>query len=700
MKRPLNPTSRRKRPCRTPRIAAAILLTALTAIAAPKARADEGMWLPSLIGERIDDMRAKGFRLTAEDIYSVNEASMKDAVVLFNGGCTGELISPEGLLVTNHHCGYGAIQGHSTVEHDYLTHGFWARDRSEELPNEGLWVRRLVRMEEVTDRLAAGETAEKICEEAAEKGRYRTAIEQMYYGNQQFLFVYEQFDDVRLVGAPPSSIGKFGGDTDNWMWPRHTGDFSLFRIYAGPDNAPADYSEDNVPFRPRRSLAISTRGLREGDFTFIYGFPGQTRQYVLSDAVDYLLNRGNPHKIALRTMRLDIMSEEQAKDADTRIRYASKHASVANAWKKWQGESRGLERLGTLGKKREQESRFDRWAASHPQYTGLLGWMKALYAKLEPYAFARDYYNEAYRAVELSRFASAVRRMPVSKRAAAARAFYKDYSPSIDRRIAERMLGQYLENVPQEFRPEAFVRTVDSLGGVREFVDDLFGNSLFTAPERFERMTAGDSATAQAAIEADPAVRLADAFDAVYRDRIFGRYRDLSASIASLYRTYMRGLMEMEPDAVFYPDANLTLRVSYGRMEGYKPLDGVYYTPQTTLEGIMEKDDPTVYDYNIPQRLRDLYASKDYGRWAVDGTVPVAFLATNHTTGGNSGSPVLNGRGELVGLNFDRTWESTMSDIEFDPSKCRNIAVDIRYVLFLIDKVGGAGYLLDEMDIR
>ena len=700
MKRPLNPTSRRKRPCRMPRIAAAILLTALTAIAAPKARADEGMWLPSLIGERIDDMRAKGFRLTAEDIYSVNKASMKDAIVLFNGGCTGELISPEGLLVTNHHCGYGAIQGHSTVEHDYLTHGFWARDRSEELPNEGLWVRRLVRMEEVTDRLAAGETAEKICEEAAEKGRYRTAIEQMYYGNQQFLFVYEQFDDVRLVGAPPSSIGKFGGDTDNWMWPRHTGDFSLFRIYAGPDNAPADYSEDNVPFRPRRSLAISTRGLREGDFTFIYGFPGQTQQYVLSDAVDYLLNRGNPHKIALRTMRLDIMSEEQAKDADTRIRYASKHASVANAWKKWQGESRGLERLGTLGKKREQESRFDRWAASHPQYTGLLGWMKALYAELEPYAFARDYYNEAYRAVELSRFASAVRRMPVSKRAAAARAFYKDYSPSIDRRIAERMLGQYLENVPQEFRPEAFVRTVDSLGGVREFVDDLFGNSLFTAPERFERMTAGDSATAQAAIEADPAVRLADAFDAVYRDRIFGRYRDLSASIASLYRIYMRGLMEMEPDAVFYPDANLTLRVSYGRMEGYKPLDGVYYTPQTTLEGIMEKDDPTVYDYNIPQRLRDLYASKDYGRWAVDGTVPVAFLATNHTTGGNSGSPVLNGRGELVGLNFDRTWESTMSDIEFDPAKCRNIAVDIRYVLFLIDKVGGAGYLLDEMDIR
>ena len=296
MKRPLNPTSRRKRPCRMPRIAAAILLTALTAIAAPKARADEGMWLPSLIGERIDDMRAKGFRLTAEDIYSVNEASMKDAVVLFNGGCTGELISPEGLLVTNHHCGYGAIQGHSTVEHDYLTHGFWARDRSEELPNEGLWVRRLVRMEEVTDRLAAGETAEKICEEAAEKGRYRTAIEQMYYGNQQFLFVYEQFDDVRLVGAPPSSIGKFGGDTDNWMWPRHTGDFSLFRIYADRENRPAKFSRENVPYRPARYFPVSTKGIREGDFTMIYGFPGNTQQYVTADAVAYVVERSDPMK--------------------------------------------------------------------------------------------------------------------------------------------------------------------------------------------------------------------------------------------------------------------------------------------------------------------------------------------------------------------------------------------------------------------
>ena len=419
------------------------LLAAL--MLAPALRADRGMWLPALIGTRIKDMRSKGFRLSAEDIYSVNKASLKDAVVLFNGGCTGELVSGEGLLLTNHHCGYGAIQSHSSVRHDYLTDGFWAMNRSEELPNPGLYVSFLVRMEDVTAQVLDGVrddlpearrdslirfNAARVADAAVRGTDCRADVEPFFYGNQYFLFVYRNYTDVRLVAAPPSSIGKFGGDTDNWMWPRHTGDFSLFRIYAGPDNAPADYSKDNVPFRPRRSLAISMRGLREGDFTFIYGFPGQTQQYVLSDAVDYLLNRGNPHKIALRTMRLDIMSEEQAKDADTRIRYASKHASVANAWKKWQGESRGLERLGTLGKKREQESRFDRWAASHPQYTGLLGWMKALYAELEPYAFARDYYNEAYRAVELSRFASAVRRMPVSKRAAAARAFYKDYSPS------------------------------------------------------------------------------------------------------------------------------------------------------------------------------------------------------------------------------------------------------------------------------
>ena len=689
-----------------------VLLLLAALLSAPQLRADKGMWLPSLIGSRIKDMKAKGFRLTAEDIYSVNEASLKDAVVLFNGGCTGELISDEGLLLTNHHCGYSAIQSHSSVEHDYLTHGFWAMNRQEELPNPKLYVSFLVRMDDVTDRvlkgvkddLPVGKRDEKIrsnidgvIAEATRGTRYKADVESFFYGNQYFLFVYENFTDVRLVGAPPSSVGKFGGDTDNWMWPRHTGDFSLFRIYADSENRPADYSPDNVPYRPRRSLAISTEGLKEGDFTFIYGFPGTTKQYILSDEVDYILNRSNPHKIGLRTMRLDIMSEEQAKSVATRIQYASKHAGVANAWKKWQGESKGLARLGTLENKREAERRFQQWADAHPAYADVLPQMHGLYAELAPYAFARDYYAEAYGAVELTRFASRLVRAGAGQREAMAREFYKDYSPVIDARIAKKTWGEYLRNVPQEFLPEAFAQAVAGAGGVDAAVEKLFAESRLTDSVRFAAWLSLDEASRQAALEADPATAMAAAFDGVYLERIAGPYRDLNARIAALYRIYMRGLMEMEPDAVFYPDANLTLRVSYGRMEGYKPLDGVYYTPQTTLEGIMEKDNPDIYDYDIPQRLRDLYAGKDYGRWAVDGTVPVAFLATNHTTGGNSGSPVLNGRGELVGLNFDRTWESTMSDIEFDPAKCRNIAVDIRYVLFLIDKVGGAGYLLDEM---
>ena len=367
------------------------LLTLLTALFILPALADEGMWLPSLISSRIDDMRAKGFRLTAEDIYSVNQASMKDAVVLFNGGCTGELISPEGLLLTNHHCGYDAIQRHSTVEHDYLTNGFWALSRAEELPNEKLWVRFLVRMEEVTDRIAAGETAGEIVRKAeAEGASYKAAVEQMYYGNQQFLFVYEQFDDVRLVAAPPSSIGKFGGDTDNWIWPRHTGDFSMFRVYASKDNKPAAYSPENVPYRPKKHFTISTKGVKEGDFTMIYGFPGNTQEYILSDAVAYIAERSDPAKIAIRTGRLGIISKAQESDPALRIFYAARHASIANAWKKWQGEVLGIERRGTVASKRAYEEAFDAWAQDKPRYRDVVAQLKAEYARIADPYFARE----------------------------------------------------------------------------------------------------------------------------------------------------------------------------------------------------------------------------------------------------------------------------------------------------------------------
>ena len=685
------------------------ILTVLTAVFASLAAvADEGMWLPSLIGERIKDMRSKGFRLTAEDIYSVNKASMKDAVVLFGRGCTGEIVSAEGLLLTNHHCGYGAIQSHSTLDHDYLTYGFWARSRDEELPNERLTVRILVRMEDVTDRIAAGADKLKLIQAARAEGPgYDASVEEMYYGNQSFLFVYQEFSDVRLVGAPPSSIGKFGGDTDNWIWPRHTGDFSVFRIYAGRDNNPTAYSPDNVPYRPRRHFAISTRGVKEGDFTMIYGFPGSTQQYILSDAVDYVQNLSDPMKIDLRTRRLDIISAAQEADPKVRIQYAAKHAGIANAWKKWQGEVAGLKRMNTLAAKRDYERRFAEWAADKPEYAGLLDSMRAAYARgREPY-FHQELLSESIRSLELyplvrhGVLSSSWRRGEdnaiAEQRRIKRAAFLKDYDPAVDRALVKSALRGFADYCPEGFSAEAQAE-IDRHGGMDAYADYVFDHTRMLLPqEEIERL---DSA----AVVSDPIYRFVVLFDGKRAPEYYRRNLSNISDIERWYRPYLRALRAFDPDRAFFPDANLTLRVAYGTVAGYEYADGEYHTPQTTLDGIIAKDNPEIYDYDIPQRLRDLYASKEYGRWGVeiDGrrTVPVCFLASNQTTGGNSGSPVLNGRGELIGINFDRTWRSTMSDIAFDPTICRNIAVDIRYVLFVIDKVGGAGYLIDEMEVR
>ena len=685
------------------------ILTVLTAVFASLAAvADEGMWLPSLIGERIKDMRSKGFRLTAEDIYSVNKASMKDAVVLFGRGCTGEIVSAEGLLLTNHHCGYGAIQSHSTLDHDYLTYGFWARSRDEELPNERLTVRILVRMEDVTDRIAAGADKLKLIQAARAEGPgYDASVEEMYYGNQSFLFVYQEFSDVRLVGAPPSSIGKFGGDTDNWIWPRHTGDFSVFRIYAGRDNNPAAYSPDNVPYRPRRHFAISTRGVKEGDFTMIYGFPGSTQQYILSDAVDYVQNLSDPMKIDLRTRRLDIISAAQEADPKVRIQYAAKHAGIANAWKKWQGEVAGLKRMNTLAAKRDYERRFAEWAADKPEYAGLLDSMRAAYARgREPY-FHQELLSESIRSLELyplvrhGVLSSSWRRGEddaiAEQRRIKRAAFLKDYDPAVDRALVKSALRGFADYCPEGFSAEAQAE-IDRHGGMDAYADYVFDHTRMLLPqEEIERL---DSA----AVVSDPIYRFVVLFDGKRAPEYYRRNLSNISDIERWYRPYLRALRAFDPDRAFFPDANLTLRVAYGTVAGYEYADGEYHTPQTTLDGIIAKDNPEIYDYDIPQRLRDLYASKEYGRWGVeiDGrrTVPVCFLASNQTTGGNSGSPVLNGRGELIGINFDRTWRSTMSDIAFDPTICRNIAVDIRYVLFVIDKVGGAGFVIDVLAVR
>ena len=709
MKRPLNPTSRRKRPCRMPRIAAAILLTALTAIAAPKARADEGMWLPSLIGERIDDMRAKGFRLTAEDIYSVNEASMKDAVVLFNGGCTGELISPEGLLVTNHHCGYGAIQGHSTVEHDYLTHGFWARDRSEELPNEGLWVRRLVRMEEVTDRLAAGETAEKICEEAAEKGRYRTAIEQMYYGNQQFLFVYEQFDDVRLVGAPPSSIGKFGGDTDNWMWPRHTGDFSMFRIYAGKDNRPAEYSTKNVPHRADEYLRISLDGYDEGDFAMIMGFPGSTQRYMTSYEIDRMLTITNPQRIFIRGERQKILAEDMLASDKVRIQYASKYAQSSNYWKNAMGMSRGIERLDVKRKKQEQERAFQQWAEANSvdgkRYDEALGMIRdAIAASNEAYA-AQQYLNEALqRSVEIMTPASYVI-AAIGKKGKKLedpealkerlRGFYKDYNPATDRRVARRMFELVMEHVKE--LPDVFVAAEGQFDDLDAAVDYLYDNSVFADETRALEFVDRFS---RERLDEDPAALLALSVTGKMLE-LQQAQKEANRNYADGHRLYIEGLMRQYPDRAWAADANFTIRLTYGQVLPYDPADGVTYHYYTTLRGVMEKEDPkNPTEFSVPDKLKELYAAQDFGAYANGrGELPVAFLANLDITGGNSGSPIMNGRGELLGLAFDGNWEAMSGDVAFEPELQRTISVDIRYVLFIIDKFADAGYLVREMTL-
>ena len=636
------------------------------------ARADDGMWLPSLIGQRIGDMQAKGFKLGAEDIYSVNQASLKDAVVLFGRGCTGEIVSSDGLLLTNHHCGYSQIQSHSSVEHDYLKDGFWAMSRDEELTNPGLTVKILQRMEDVTQAVLAGFTEGSMTEswrdsvvkhnadvirkeaEAAGKG-LKASVEAMYYGNQYFLFVYKEFRDVRLVGAPPSSIGKFGGDTDNWMWPRHTGDFSMFRVYAGEDNMPAGYSPENRPYSPKKFFSISTKGVQEGDFTFIYGFPGSTREYIHSSEVEYISEVSDPARIDIRTRRLEIQKRHMAASQKVRIQYSAKCASVANAWKKWQGEVKGVRKMNTVQKKREYERAFELWAAGS-RYEGVTERIAALERELRPYAFARDIYSETAYAVELPK----------------KNLVLKDYDIDIDRESFVVEMEAFLRYVPEEMQPQWFRERLADFGSIEAWSEAMF----------------------RSVDEREMAMEFAERMQEWYLSEIRPQIARLSSEMALEYRTYMRGQMEFEKDRDFFPDANLTLRVAYGRVCGYSPADGTWYKPVSTLKGVMEKDNPDIFDYNIPQTLRDIYARGGY-----EGT-PVCFLANNHTTGGNSGSPVINAEGELIGLNFDRVWEGTMSDIVFDPEVCRNISLDIRYALFVIREIGHAGHLIEEMDLR
>ena len=680
--------------------------------------ADEGMWIPMLLQRNEAAMQKAGMHISAKDIYDINHASLKDAILLFGSGCTGEFVSEEGLLLTNHHCGYSYIVRHSSVEHDYLTNGFWAMTRDQEIPCPGLSVTRLVRMEDVTTQVLEGvddETSEPdrekivakniaaITAKAVEGTHYKAVIKPFYYGNQYFMYINEVFTDVRLVGTPPSNIGKFGGDTDNWMWPRHTGDFSMFRVYA-KDGNPADFSEDNTPYRPLKHLQISLKGVEEGDFTFVFGYPGTTRRYVTHDAVDLAANVVNPVRIALRDIRLAHYNAAMQQSPAQRLKYASRVASIANGWKKWQGESLGIERLHGVEQKLEQEATFRRWAANKPQYRDVLDQLEDNYMRLREVETEWTYFSEAVlasdfmrRTIQLRGIADRGDESSVQKMLDDSRKYFEDFdqhSP-VDEAI---FLETFLYMWERGFAPYMNLSTDSE---VEATLKKIYAKSVLNNPKKLEKLLKMKPEKRAKAIEVDPAVNLfSQAYNFCYSDNKRQTYNQAGDNIQRLMRTYVRGMMEQYPDSNFFPDANLTLRVAYGHVEGFKPKDATYYTAYSTIEGIMEKENPDVYDYRVEPKLKELWQKKDYGQYAnKKGELPVAFIATNHTTGGNSGSPVLNADGQLIGINFDRCWEGTMSDLLFDPAYCRNISLDIRYCLFIIDKFAGARHLVDEMTL-
>ncbi|HZL10050.1 MAG TPA: S46 family peptidase [Prolixibacteraceae bacterium] len=695
--------------------------------------AKEGMWIPTLLNKyNIEEMKQMGFRLTAEDIYSVNRASMKDAVVIFGGGCTGELISDKGLLITNHHCGFDAIQNHSSIEHDYLTDGFWAKNHQEELSNPELSVRFLERMDDVTEKISAdteGKTKDsvaaiitrntkKIVTEASEEGKYEAVVQPLFYGNQYFLYVYQVFEDVRLVGAPPSSIGKFGGDTDNWMWPRHTGDFSLFRIYANKDNQPAKYSADNVPYKPKKFFKISIKGIQPEDFTLVLGYPGRTQEYLPSQAIRQIMEQSDPDKIKIRDLKLNLLSADMDKDAGVRIQYASKYASTSNAWKKWQGEVKGLRRLNAVATKQKFENEFKTWVDSNPdrknRYGEVLPNFEKLFSEIAPYTKANDYYTEiVWRGTDIFSIISVFEKiekhwtsMSFADQQKIQNAiqlkvdeYFREYNRDTDEKIFAALLRLYATDMNSQFLPEYF-KTVMSKTTPEELISKIYRKSVFSDPVKLSALASGLNSKKLKRMSRDPAFKIFTSLKINYETNIEPTYNVLQKQIDENMKTYVAGIMDMNQGKPLWADANKTLRVAYGKVEGYKPMDGVTYDYFTTLKGIMQKDNPAIYDYNVPQALRDLYQKKDYGRYGKDGKMNVCFTASNHTTGGNSGSPVINAEGNLIGVNFDRCWEGTMSDLMFDPDRCRNIVLDIRFALFIIDKLEGAGYLLNEMVIE
>ncbi len=687
-----------------------------------------GMWIPTELNEK--EMKDLGMKISAKQIFDPSKPSIKDAVVQFNGGCTAEIISPQGLLLTNHHCGYGQIQKHSSVQNDYLTDGFWAKNMSGELPNPGVTVDFIADIKEVTDQVLAGTkdldatAAQALIDKNTERVKatfklepwQKVVIRPMYYGNKYYAYVIDTYKDVRLVGAPPSSIGKFGSDTDNWVWPRHTGDFSMFRIYADKNNRPAEYSKDNVPYKPKHFLPVSIKDKNENDFTFVFGFPGRTTEYLPAIAVEKVMTDTDPAMISVREVALKTLDEKMRADAETRIKYASKYASVANYWKKWIGEVEGLKKSDAVGKKKQYEQSL---VAKNAQIKPTIDELNRLYTEQAPYALNRAYYSEVIRNAETLTLANLYLNFMQNVEAGKMdektktsftnrlQSFYKDYDAELDAKVTAKLLALYANKTPKAFLPANFNQFADENKNMTT-IENWSKNSVVTGRHALNGATASadinkvfaNSAELMKALKNDPIIQLAAGMRETYMATSESKFAPLQDQIDVLQKKFMAQQMETDKDRKFFPDANSTLRVTYGQIKGSNPRDAVYYGYQTHLSGIMEKYVPGDYEFDVPKKLIDLYNTKDYGIYMdKTGEVPVNFTATNHTTGGNSGSPALDANGNLIGLNFDRQWEGTMSDINFDPRFSRNIMVDTKYILFIIDKYADAKWLINEMKV-
>ena len=674
-----------------------------------------------------------GMKITAEDIYNINKSSLKDAIVSFGGFCTGEIISSKGLVLTNHHCGFDAIQRHSSLANNYIQDGFWAMTNKDELPNPSLFVTFIVRIEDVTAdvlRDVASSMTESSRQSQIDKNisalkskmkyeEYQSVFFRPFFeGNQYFAFVTETYRDVRLVGAPPSSVGNFGKDTDNWMWPRHTGDFSMFRIYADKNNRPAAYSPDNLPYIPKKSLSISMDGVTKDDFTMVFGFPGRTNEYLPAVAIEQLMEVNNPVKIAIRDNVLKVMDEYMRSDEQIKIQYAAKWASVSNSWKKWQGEMMGLKQVGAVEKKKKQEAEFFKRLNANQELEKTYGWvlndLQDAYSELKPYGQARDYFTEIASRIELLTIASQLNSLISSydkddeskftEKASQVKerltGLYANYSPVVDQKLFEVLMEIYVSKQNAQYRSRLITdKLAANNGNYAKLASSIYEESGFGDNDKTFELLGKPPSEAAELIKNNVAVHIYLDMLMVYQTQVQGKLNEIQEKINSFQRLYMAGQMEVFKEKRFYPDANSTLRLTYGKVNGYSPSDSVTYDYYSYLDGVIEKYKPGDYEFDVPEKLRELHKNKDYGPYGIDGKMPVCFIATNHTTGGNSGSPALDAYGNLVGLNFDRAWEGTMSDINYDPSICRNIMVDIRYVLFIVDKYAGAGHLVKEMNL-